>query len=453
MRKPAGQPAVRDRSTPWKRQGTQPRRRRDRGRAPASAPQARTTGSRIDDFMKVDLRTAKVLTAEKVPNSRKLVKLTIDVGTEQRTLVAGIAGSLRAGGARRPDDRHRLQPQAREADGDRVERDGARRKPRGRQADARRIRSGRAAGHGSDSRGCSISADSQTPMIDRHCHLAGESSRPTRAVVARPGECRRSPRRCASSAPGIDGGVRAGRGGAERVARRCGSPPASIRIMRGSSPATSIARSRTVRSSVAEEQARARSARSGWTTTTTSRRAPSSRRSSARRWRLARELSPAGRRFTRARRRRIRSRSCARRGWRRARRVPLLHRRRGDGAGGARPRVLPVVCRDRDVSRAAGAPRGRAESPRPTAAGRNRLPYLAPGAPPRQAQRAGACRRSRVASRGCDAAMRGRLRCSAESSPPPVERSNSSERSVRSRDGLRTARELQPTGSNIVTRA
>jgi methionyl-tRNA synthetase len=45
----------------------------------------------MDDFMKVDLRTAKVLTAEKVPNSRKLLKLTIDVGTEQRTLVAGIS--------------------------------------------------------------------------------------------------------------------------------------------------------------------------------------------------------------------------------------------------------------------------------------------------------------------------------------------------------------------------
>jgi len=41
--------------------------------------------------MKVDLRVAKVLTAEKVPNSRKLVKLTIDAGTEQRTLVAGIS--------------------------------------------------------------------------------------------------------------------------------------------------------------------------------------------------------------------------------------------------------------------------------------------------------------------------------------------------------------------------
>ena len=45
----------------------------------------------IDDFMKVDMRVAKVLAAEKVPNSRKLMKLQIDVGTEQRTLVAGIA--------------------------------------------------------------------------------------------------------------------------------------------------------------------------------------------------------------------------------------------------------------------------------------------------------------------------------------------------------------------------
>jgi len=45
----------------------------------------------IDDFMKVELRTAKVLAAEKVPNSRKLIKLSVDVGSEQRTLVAGIA--------------------------------------------------------------------------------------------------------------------------------------------------------------------------------------------------------------------------------------------------------------------------------------------------------------------------------------------------------------------------
>jgi methionyl-tRNA synthetase len=61
--------------------------------APAAAAPAPAGSDRItiDDFMKVDLRVAKVLTAEKVPNSRKLVKMTIDVGTEQRTLVAGIA--------------------------------------------------------------------------------------------------------------------------------------------------------------------------------------------------------------------------------------------------------------------------------------------------------------------------------------------------------------------------
>jgi methionyl-tRNA synthetase len=59
--------------------------------APAAAPAAVDNRITIDDFLKVDLRVAKVLAAEKVPNSRKLMKLSIDVGTEQRTLVAGIA--------------------------------------------------------------------------------------------------------------------------------------------------------------------------------------------------------------------------------------------------------------------------------------------------------------------------------------------------------------------------
>jgi methionyl-tRNA synthetase len=45
----------------------------------------------IDDFMKVELRVAKVLAAERVPKSNRLLKLQVDVGTEQRTLVAGIA--------------------------------------------------------------------------------------------------------------------------------------------------------------------------------------------------------------------------------------------------------------------------------------------------------------------------------------------------------------------------
>jgi methionyl-tRNA synthetase len=50
----------------------------------------------IDDFMKIDLRVAQVLTAERVPNSRKLVKLSIDLGSEQRTIVAGIAEAYEA---------------------------------------------------------------------------------------------------------------------------------------------------------------------------------------------------------------------------------------------------------------------------------------------------------------------------------------------------------------------
>lgn len=45
----------------------------------------------IEDFMKVDLRTARVTGCEKVKKSKKLLKLTIDIGTETRTVVGGIA--------------------------------------------------------------------------------------------------------------------------------------------------------------------------------------------------------------------------------------------------------------------------------------------------------------------------------------------------------------------------
>jgi len=44
-----------------------------------------------DDFAKIDFRTAKVLSAERVPKSKKLLKLQIDLGFEQRQIVAGIA--------------------------------------------------------------------------------------------------------------------------------------------------------------------------------------------------------------------------------------------------------------------------------------------------------------------------------------------------------------------------
>ncbi len=59
--------------------------------APAPAAAAEPARISIDDFMKVELRVAKVLAAERVPKSNKLIKLQVDCGSEQRQLVAGIA--------------------------------------------------------------------------------------------------------------------------------------------------------------------------------------------------------------------------------------------------------------------------------------------------------------------------------------------------------------------------
>lgn len=44
-----------------------------------------------DDFAKMDIRTGKILTAEKMEKSKKLLKLTVDLGFEQRTILSGIA--------------------------------------------------------------------------------------------------------------------------------------------------------------------------------------------------------------------------------------------------------------------------------------------------------------------------------------------------------------------------
>ena len=45
----------------------------------------------IEDFIKVELKTANVIKAERVEGSEKLLKLRIMVGEEERTLMAGIA--------------------------------------------------------------------------------------------------------------------------------------------------------------------------------------------------------------------------------------------------------------------------------------------------------------------------------------------------------------------------
>ena len=46
---------------------------------------------KIDEFGKIELRVAEVVAAEPLPKSKKLLKLTVSLGEEQRTLVAGIA--------------------------------------------------------------------------------------------------------------------------------------------------------------------------------------------------------------------------------------------------------------------------------------------------------------------------------------------------------------------------
>ena len=45
----------------------------------------------FDDFEKLDMRVAKVLTCEKVPKSKKLLLFTLDIGLETRTVVSGIS--------------------------------------------------------------------------------------------------------------------------------------------------------------------------------------------------------------------------------------------------------------------------------------------------------------------------------------------------------------------------
>jgi methionyl-tRNA synthetase len=57
--------------------------------APAASPAA--AGIDIADFARVDLRVARVLEAEKIAGSKKLVRLQVDLGDEKRQVVAGIA--------------------------------------------------------------------------------------------------------------------------------------------------------------------------------------------------------------------------------------------------------------------------------------------------------------------------------------------------------------------------
>jgi methionyl-tRNA synthetase len=64
---------------------------RQAAQVPATAIAEAKAEIQYDDFSKLDLRTATILHAERVPKADKLLKLTVDLGYEQRTVVSGIA--------------------------------------------------------------------------------------------------------------------------------------------------------------------------------------------------------------------------------------------------------------------------------------------------------------------------------------------------------------------------
>ena len=45
----------------------------------------------FDDFKKIEIKIGKIVSAEKVEDSNKLLKLEVDFGTEKRQILAGIA--------------------------------------------------------------------------------------------------------------------------------------------------------------------------------------------------------------------------------------------------------------------------------------------------------------------------------------------------------------------------
>ena len=141
----------------------------------------------IDQFMSVELRVARVLAAERVPKSKKLLQLRIDAGSEERTIVAGIAEAYE------PEPLvgrlivivANLKPA--ETDGHREQRDGARVERRGRQAGAGVAGRGRGAW-----RPCQVSAEFEAGMpscknqlsrgIQRTAHFTRDSALQTSAL-------------------------------------------------------------------------------------------------------------------------------------------------------------------------------------------------------------------------------------------------------------------------------
>ncbi len=68
----------------------------DAGTPPAPKPEPQESGPpriSIHKFFETELRVGRIVAAERVPNADKLLQLRVDLGTEERQLVAGIATS------------------------------------------------------------------------------------------------------------------------------------------------------------------------------------------------------------------------------------------------------------------------------------------------------------------------------------------------------------------------
>ena len=46
----------------------------------------------FEEFKKLDIRVGKIISAQEIPNSQKLLKLSVNIGDENRQIIAGIAG-------------------------------------------------------------------------------------------------------------------------------------------------------------------------------------------------------------------------------------------------------------------------------------------------------------------------------------------------------------------------
>lgn len=76
----------------------------------------------FEDFSKMDIRVGKIIAAEKVAKTKKLMKLTVDTGIDQRTVVSGIAGILYPGRSRRSSGQYIGELRAETFERDRISR-------------------------------------------------------------------------------------------------------------------------------------------------------------------------------------------------------------------------------------------------------------------------------------------------------------------------------------------